>query len=239
MTTIPPPSSWTVSSVLQQSYSLARENFAAFITVTLIAAAVSVVVDLLQVQLLTLLVGIVVGPATTICITWGTLQAIGGRPPAWEPMLRQLQGPRIGQLLVLGVVQWLVISVSALLLFIPPLFLLPMWAVAIPAMMVERREMGGAFQRSIDLTRDRRLPILGAFLLWFVAFIVGGAVIFGIFGHGGLGRFVLLVYGALAYTVLYPLPAIFYVLLRQEKEGASVAQIADALDDTLDGGSAS
>ncbi|MBV8190842.1 MAG: hypothetical protein JOY64_19665 [Alphaproteobacteria bacterium] len=231
MTTVPPAPSWTVVSVLQRSYEIAKENFAAFVTITLIASAVSVVAELLGLLLLVWAVGIVAGAASTICITWGTLQAMDGRRPGWEPMLRQLQGPLAGRLLLLGVVQWIVISVSSLLLLIPPLFLLPMWAVTIPAMMVERLEMGAAFQRSIDLTRDRRLPILGAFVLWFVLFAVGAAVLIALLGHGGLGRFVMLVYGALAWTVLYPLPAIFYVLLREEKEGTSVPEIAAALDE--------
>ena len=58
-------------------------------------------------------------------------------------------------LLVLGAIQYFVIAISAIAL-IPPLFLLPLWAVTIPAMMVERTDVGGAFNRSIELTRDRR-----------------------------------------------------------------------------------
>jgi hypothetical protein len=229
MTTVPPPT-WGVVSVLEKSYGIAKENFPAFVTVTLIAAAVSVVVEFLGVPLLALVVNLIVGAATTICIAWGTLQAMAGRRPGWEAMLRQLQGPMAMRLVLLGIVQYLVIGVSAILI-VPPFILLPMWAVTIPAMMVERLEMGGAFQRSLDLTRNRRLPILGTFLLLIVIVGVGGAILMAVLGHGGLGRFVFLVYGAFVGTVLHPLPAIFYVLLREEKEGASVAQITAALDD--------
>ena len=55
-------------------------------------------------------------------------------------------------------------------------------------------------------------------------------VIFALLGRGGLGRLVSIVLAAFVGTVLYPLPAIFYVLLREEKEGASVEQITAALD---------
>jgi hypothetical protein len=41
---------------------------------------------------------------------------------------------------------------------------------------------------------------------------------------------VLWVYSAVAATVVQPLPAIFYVLLREEKEGVTAGQIAAALD---------
>ena len=154
---------------------------------------------------------------------------MGGRKPEWEPMLRRLQASNFGMLLLLGSIQYFVIAISAILV-IPPFFLLPLWAVTIPAMMVERTDIGGAFNRSMDLTRYRRLPILGAFLLWALIFAAGAVVIIVLLGHGPIGHLVLWVYSAVAATVVQPLPAIFYVLLREEKEGATVGQIAGPLD---------
>ena len=43
MTAIPPPPSWTVLSVLERAYTMARDNFPAFVTVTMVFAAVSLV----------------------------------------------------------------------------------------------------------------------------------------------------------------------------------------------------
>lgn len=229
MTTVPPPPSWTVMSVLETSYAMARDNFAAFITVSMIFGAVSLVVDVLRLGLLGGIVHLVCGAATAICITWGALQALAGRKPGWEPMLRRLQAPSFGMLLVLGCIQYFVIAISAILL-VPPFFLLPLWAVTIPAMMVERTDVGGAFNRSMDLTRHRRLPILGAFLLWMLLFAVGALVIVLLLGYGPIAQLVLWVYSAVGATVVHPLPAIFYLLLREEKEGATAEQIAAALD---------
>lgn len=229
MTAAPPPPAWTVFSVMETSYAMARDNFPAFVTTTLVLAVPSVVVDALGLGLLGAIVHLVCGVATTICITWGTLQAMSGRKPEWEPILRQLQGPLFGRLLALGCIQYVIIGLSAILV-IPPLFLLPLWAVTIPVMMIERTDIGAAFNRSIDLTRYRRLPILGAFLLWALIFIAGAAVIVALLGHGAIAHLVLWVYAAVAGTVLQPLPAIFYVLLREEKEGATVAQITAVLD---------
>ena len=48
MTAVPPPPSWTVTSVLERSYLMARDNFAAFVTITLVFGAISLVVDLLS-----------------------------------------------------------------------------------------------------------------------------------------------------------------------------------------------
>jgi len=229
MTTAPPPRTWTVTSVLERSYMLARDNFAAFFTVAVILGAVSLVMDILSLGLLAGLVGLVCGVATSICLTWGTLQAIAGRKPEWEPMLRQLQGPMFGRLLLLGCIQYFVVAVSAIVV-IGPLFLIPLWAVTIPVMMIERTGVGDAFNRSMDLTAGHRLPILGVFLLWFVIFMIGAVVIIVLLGHGALGSLALWIYGALVGIVIHTLPAIFYTLLREQKEGATAAQIAAELD---------
>jgi hypothetical protein len=229
MTTAPTSRSWTVTSVVERSYILARDNFAAFFTVAVIFGAVSLVMNILSLGLLAGLVGLVCGVATSICLTWGTLQAIAGRKPEWEPMLRQLQGPMVGRLLLLGCIQYFVIAVSAIVV-IGPLFLLPLWAVTIPVMMVERTDLGGAFNRSMDLTAGRRLPILGVFLLWLVIFAIGAIVIIALLSYGALGSLAMWIYGALAGIVVHTLPAIFYGLLREEKEGVTAAQITAALD---------
>lgn len=229
MTTAPLPRTWTVTSVLERSYMLARDNFAAFFTVAIIFGAVSLVLDVLSLGLLAGIVHLLVSVATSICITWGTFQAIAGRKPEWEPMLRQLQGPLFGRMLLLGCIQYFVIAVS-MFVVIGPLFLLPLWAVTIPVMMIERNDVGGAFNRSMDLTAGRRLPILGVFLLWFVIFALGAILIILLLGHGALGSLALWIYSALAGIVVHTLPAIFYVLLREEKEGATAGQITAPLD---------
>ena len=49
---------------------------------------------------------------------------------------------------------------------IGPLFLIPLWAVTIPVMMVERTDLGGAFNRSMDLTAGRRHQPYKRFILF-------------------------------------------------------------------------
>jgi hypothetical protein len=230
MTSAPPPASaWTVTSVLEQAYMMARDNFAAFVTVTLVFGAVALVMDILSLGLLAGLVHLVVSVATSICITWGAFQVIAGRKPEWEPMLRQMQGSLFGRLLLLGCIQYFVIAAS-IIVVIGPLFLIPLWAVAIPAMMIERLGVGDALQRSMDLTAGRRLRILGAFILLIVILALGGWIIMVLLGFSPIGHLVVWVYSAVASTVVQPLPAIIYVLLREEKEGVTAQQIAAPLD---------
>lgn len=229
MTATPPPPPWTVTSVVERSYLMARDNFAAFITISLVFNAIALVVDLIGLGVLGAIVHLACGVVSAICLTWGALQAMAGRKPTWEAMFRQMQGPLFGRLLLLGVLQYLAIGLSAIVV-IPPFFLLPLWAVTIPAMMVERLELGAAFTRSADLTRDRRMSILLAFLLVMVILIGGSLVIFLVLGHSALGQLVVWLFGSVAATVLQPLSAIFYVLLLEEKQGVQVGQVAAALD---------
>jgi hypothetical protein len=95
---------------------------------------------------------------------------------------------------------------------------------------MERTSIGDSFQRSMDLTQHRRLRILGTFLLLAVILILGAVVIMLLLGGGALSRLVLVVYAAVASTVMQPLPAIIYVLLREEKEGLTADQITAPLD---------
>jgi len=229
MTAAPPPPPWTVTSVVERSYLMARDNFAAFVTISLVFNAIALVVDLIGLGVLGAIVHLACGVVSAICLTWGALQAMAGRKPAWEAMFRQMQGPLFGRLLLLGIIQYVAIGLSAIVV-IPPFFLLPLWAVTIPAMMVERLELGAAFSRSADLTRHRRLAILLTFLLVVVILIGGSLVIFLLLGHSALGQLIVWLYGSVAATVLQPLSAIFYVLLVEEKNGASVSQIAAALE---------
>src|SRR5437773_9833891 len=121
MTAAPPPPPWTVVSVLEKSYAMARDNFGAFVTVTMVFAAVSLVVDALSLGLLGGIIHLVCSVAIAICITWGALQVMGGRKREWEPILRRLQAPNSGMLLLLGCIEYFVIATSIVLVF-PPFF---------------------------------------------------------------------------------------------------------------------
>ena len=57
------------------------------------------------------------------------------------------------------------VGIGFVLLFVPGIILLLMWAVAVPALVVERTGVFGAFGRSAELTKGSRWKILGLFLV--------------------------------------------------------------------------
>jgi len=64
-------------------------------------------------------------------------------------------------LALLGIVTQAAIVIGSVFLFVPGIFLLLMWSVAIPVMVAEDRGVFAAMARSADLTRYRRMSILG------------------------------------------------------------------------------
>jgi len=136
--------------------------------------------------------------------------------------------------LVPNVIVTIIISILAgiglMLLVVPGLWIYGVFAVAIPALVIEGVGFG-AMTRSSELTKDYRWPVIGTLILVGIAamilnliptFIVGvltGAL-------GGAGIFVSVIVAALLYTLTYGLVGIslslIYARLREIKEGVSV-----------------
>src|SRR5947209_5791347 len=71
---------------------------------------------------------------------------------------------------------------TALVASLPSLILAAMWAVAIPAAVIEGQSATAALSRSQELTRERRWRVFGAYLVAGLITAVGGAVVGGAVG---------------------------------------------------------
>lgn len=124
-------------------------------------------------------------------------------------------------------------AVGFLLLFVPGVVFFLMFAVAIPAAVVERR-FGSALPRSHELTRGYKWPVLGMFLI--TAAIVGMFYMVVVAAVAGLGRFVGLppaaadalvpIVGAPATAFYIIVFAVCYHDLRVLKDGAGDSAVA-------------
>jgi hypothetical protein len=86
--------------------------------------------------------------------------------------------PLIGLMLLM----WLAVGFGFLLLIVPGAMMAVAWAVAIPALVVERTGVFGAFSRSADLTRGRRWAVFGLLLLYFILSEVVRQVLVNLYG---------------------------------------------------------
>jgi len=217
---------WNLDSALVTTFTLVRDNFMAFFAVALLFNAPMLVIGFIDGGFaLALVVGVIANILLTVSLTIGAIQAMAGARPGFAVLVQQINRPDLGKLLALGIVQQVVIILGLMAFIAPGLYVLSLWMVAMPAIIVERSTVGGALDRSAALTRERRWLVLGIFVLVaipaiLVVEIVG--TVTGIF-------FVTWLLEAALSTVLVSLTVVFYALLRGEKEGTTPAQIAAAL----------
>lgn len=81
-------------------------------------------------------------------------------------------------LIGLGLLQAIAVVIGFLLLIVPGVILSLVWAVTVPALVIERTGVFGAFSRSADLTRDHR----GSIFLLALLYVVLILVVFGVMG---------------------------------------------------------
>jgi hypothetical protein len=122
--------------------------------------------------------------------------------------------PVLAPLVGAGVLAGFGIAIGLVLLIVPGLILMTIWAVVAPVIVIERRGVFEAFRRSRELVQGNGLAVLGVivliFILRFVASVVLGAIAIGISDSvAGYAVAELLAYvlvaplGALAAAVLY------------------------------------
>src|SRR4051795_6453271 len=89
--------------------------------------------------------------------------------------------PALGNLLLLGLIYGLGVGIGLILLIVPGLYLLTIWCVSAPAVMVERQSAVDALRRSRELVAGNGWQVFG---ILFILFIITGivyAIIVGIF----------------------------------------------------------
>jgi hypothetical protein len=92
--------------------------------------------------------------------------------------------PVVGPLIVAGIVAGVAIGIGLLLLIVPGLILLTIWAVIVPVIVIERRGAFEAFGRSRELVRGHGWQVFSVivvlFLLQFVVSAASQAILVGL-----------------------------------------------------------
>ena len=83
--------------------------------------------------------------------------------------------PRVGTLVLAGLIAGVAVGIGFLLLIVPGLYLLTIWLVIIPAIMLEGRGVGDAFGRSRELVRGYGWSVFGVIVLTFLI-VVGVSI---------------------------------------------------------------
>jgi hypothetical protein len=96
-------------------------------------------------------------------------QTIGG--------LFSAAAPFIWPLFAAGVLAGIAIAIGFILLIVPGLFLLTIWAVIVPAIVIDKTGVMGAFGRSRQLVRDNGWRVFGVIVVLFLLQLVVGGIL--------------------------------------------------------------
>lgn len=133
--------------------------------------------------------------------------------------------PAIGPLIVNGFLRGIAIAIGLILLIVPGLFLMTIWAVCSPAIVVERVGIMEAFGRSQELVRGQGWAVFGTIL---VAFLISVAITVVVLAIGAsLSTGALIALSIFVATIVAPISALVSSVLFFDLGGGSTPAPAD------------
>jgi hypothetical protein len=202
-----------VGSTLEEVFSIYRAQAGTLLPVAFwIFLAVAIVNGLAGGSLLLLglavAVGIVAGTLYTGMVVGLVSDVQDGRRDSSVRDLIDSAVPVIGPLILAGIVSGVGIAIGLFLLLVPGLFLLTIWAVIAPVIVVERSGAIAALGRSRELVRGNGWPVFGAIVSAFLIVLVG-SIVFGAIAEAiANGPIVRIVFSAIASTLTAPVSAL-------------------------------
>jgi hypothetical protein len=227
---------WSVGSVIGTAFSTVFGNFVPFVGLALLIGLPSLLLTLIGVpELVKTIVDLVMGQVVTITLIYGTVQSLRGNKVGISECLSQGLS-RLPAAIGVAILAGLGIGLGLILLIVPGLFLMTMWAVAIPSAVIEKSGVGASFTRSSTLTEGRRWRVFGAIVVsWIVTVGITMVIAFALVGAAGAGSLafvfvVMWVVGAVLQAYMSALSGVLYYFLRRDKEGADIESIASVFD---------
>jgi hypothetical protein len=243
--------------VTSRTFGLVGRNFVPFAVLSLIFAGLPAAVVMFiqptmiaqatasqdQTSLLLVIYGAVfvsylAGLVLAAALTRASVDDLSGKPVAIGSALSTgvaLILPMLG----LGIVMGVAIVFGLILLIVPGIYLALRWAVAAPALVVERPGIFKAMERSASLTQNHRWAILGLIVLYAIAAFIlqmivmmaipgGMAVMSGLSGEAPpiIAIVMLTAVSVITSMVATVGVAAIYFELRQIKEGVDVTELA-------------
>jgi hypothetical protein len=85
--------------------------------------------------------------------------------------------PRLPALIAAGILAALGIGIGLILFIVPGLFLLTIWSMLVPVIVIEGRTAGESFSRSREIVRGHGWPVFGLILITFITIGIASALI--------------------------------------------------------------
>jgi hypothetical protein len=137
----------------------------------------------------------------------------GGRRDLSAGDLVRAAMPVVLPLIGAGLLSGLGIGAGTVLLVVPGLILLTIWAVIAPVIVIERSGVMASFGRSRELVRGNGWPVFGVLIVAFLIAIVGNLALNAIGAGIANGALVRVVFTAIAATFTAPISALVAAVL--------------------------
>jgi hypothetical protein len=172
------------TAVVREAWELYKAHWKTFIPLALVVYLILGLVTLLLAWLLVWL-GVVIGSLVSIVGAFWLQGALvtavkdvrdGRQDLSIGETFRSVQ-PHLAAIIVAGLLAGLGIAVGLILLIVPGLFLLTIWSLIIPTIVLEGKSAGESFGRSRALVRGNGWNVFGVIVITIAAVIVAGIII--------------------------------------------------------------
>ena len=170
-----------VARVFERIFEIYRDQFTLLIPAALLVfVPVALISGLIYAGDVSIIGGLIVAAIATIATYWfqgmvveAARDILDGRRDHTIGSLLQSVTPVLGPLIIAGILAGIGIGIGLLLLIVPGLFLLTIWAVIAPVIVIERRGALDSFGRSRELVRGHGWQVFGVIVVLFlVQFII-------------------------------------------------------------------
>ncbi|HEY7453809.1 MAG TPA: hypothetical protein VH683_04535 [Thermoleophilaceae bacterium] len=211
-----------VARVFERIFEIYRDQFTLLIPAALMVfVPVAILSGLIYSGGVGILGALIVAAIATIATYWfqgmvveAARDILDGRRDHTIGSLIQSVAPVVGALIIAGILAGIAIGIGLILLIVPGLFLLTIWAVIAPVIVIERAGAIDSFGRSRELVRGNGWQVFGVivvlFLLQFIVTAVIQAIANGVSDSFGgyavadlITRLLIAPLTALAASVLY------------------------------------
>jgi hypothetical protein len=176
-----------VGNVLERTFRFYRDQFGLLIPAALVLFVPVALLNGLVLSSGTIVGALLVAAIGVVATFWfqgmvveAVRDILDGRRDHTVGSLFRSISPVIGPLILAGIVAGFAIGIGFVFLIVPGLFLLTIWAVLGPVIVVERAAAFDAFGRSRELVKGNGWPVFGVIIVLFVLTAIVGGVLQGI-----------------------------------------------------------